>query len=68
MTHASPTRERMTDLASDIPPIAHRLADAARNVTLERFREFWGREEERKPCPAAVLRIEPLPQTREPAL
>ncbi|MEM8958643.1 MAG: inositol monophosphatase family protein [Pseudomonadota bacterium] len=30
----------MTDLASDIPPIAHRLADAARRVTLERFRDL----------------------------
>lgn len=40
MTRASPIREGTTDLASEIPPIAHRLADAARGVTLEYFRDL----------------------------
>lgn len=33
-------REDMTRLADTIPPIAHRLADAARGVTLARFRDL----------------------------
>ena len=40
MTDATLTREDATSLASAIRPVAHRLADAARRVTLASFRDL----------------------------